>query len=82
LGLRASANAAGRAEARFNPIAQGEKFDPNGDYVRKYVSELRGVQGKAVHKLGTLPEDYPAPVVDHNRERRVSLDRYEAVRTS
>ncbi|WP_211763982.1 cryptochrome/photolyase family protein [Kutzneria sp. CA-103260] len=66
----------------FNPTTQGEKFDPNGDYVRKYVPELRGVPGKTVHKLGKLPADYPAPMVDHNHERRVSLDRYEAVRTS
>jgi len=65
----------------FNPITQGEKFDPNGDYVRKYVPELRGVQGKNVHKLDKLPEQYPAPVVDHAHERRESLDRYDAIRT-
>ncbi|MFC0547103.1 cryptochrome/photolyase family protein [Kutzneria chonburiensis] len=66
----------------FNPITQGEKFDPNGDYVRKYVPELRGVQGKTVHKLDKLPEEYPAPVVDHAHERQVSLDRYDAIRTT
>jgi len=66
----------------FNPITQGEKFDPNGDYVRKYVPELRGVPGKTVHKLDKLPAEYPAPVVDHAHERRVSLDRYEAIRTT
>ncbi|REH29457.1 deoxyribodipyrimidine photo-lyase [Kutzneria buriramensis] len=65
----------------FNPITQGEKFDPNGDYVRKYVPELRGVQGKAVHKLDKLPGEYPAPIVDHADERRVSLERYDAIRT-
>ncbi|MEV6604402.1 deoxyribodipyrimidine photo-lyase [Kutzneria sp. NPDC051319] len=66
----------------FNPITQGEKFDPNGDYVRKYVPELRGVPGKTVHKLDKLPEEYPAPIVDHAHERRVSLDRYDAIRTT
>jgi deoxyribodipyrimidine photo-lyase len=65
----------------FNPTTQGEKFDPSGDYVRRYVPELRGVPGKTVHKLDKLPEDYPAPVVDHSHERQVSLDRYDAVRT-
>ena len=34
----------------FNPVGQGEKFDPQGDYVRKYVPELRGIAGKAVHR--------------------------------
>ncbi|GAA3432470.1 cryptochrome/photolyase family protein [Kutzneria kofuensis] len=66
----------------FNPVTQGEKFDAGGDYVRKYVPELRGVQGKAVHKLDKLPKDYPAPIVDHAHERRVSLDRYDAIRTT
>ena len=66
----------------FNPITQGEKFDPNGDYVRKYVPELRGVRGKTVHKLDRLSADYPAPVVDHAHERQVSLDRYAAIRTT
>jgi deoxyribodipyrimidine photo-lyase len=65
----------------FNPITQGEKFDPAGDYVRRYVPELRGVPGKAVHRLAGLPDGYPAPVVDHAEERRVSLERYDAIRT-
>lgn len=66
----------------FNPITQGEKFDPGGDYVRKYVPELRDVPGKSVHKLGALPADYPAPVVDHGHERQESLERYNAIKTS
>ncbi|MFD9963132.1 cryptochrome/photolyase family protein [Amycolatopsis sp. NPDC058986] len=63
----------------FNPITQGEKFDPSGDYVRRYVPELRDVPGKAVHKLRDRPEDYPEPMVDHAVERQVALDRYGAV---
>ncbi|GAA3993054.1 deoxyribodipyrimidine photo-lyase [Allokutzneria multivorans] len=68
----------------FNPITQGEKFDPNGDYVRKYVPELRGVQGKAVHQpwklAGGRPKDYPAPIVDHAEERLEALRRYDIVK--
>jgi deoxyribodipyrimidine photo-lyase len=64
----------------FNPTTQGEKFDPRGDYVRKYVPELRAVEGKAAHKLGTLPDDYPAPMVDHVHERQVALERYGAIK--
>ncbi|MEQ0560660.1 deoxyribodipyrimidine photo-lyase [Amycolatopsis sp. NEAU-NG30] len=60
----------------FNPATQGEKFDPQGDYVRKYVPELRSVPGKAVHRLKERPADYPAPMVDHAHERRIALERY------
>jgi deoxyribodipyrimidine photo-lyase len=68
----------------FNPTSQGEKFDPDGTYVRRYVPELRGVRGKAVHQPWTLPggppSGYPAPIVDHAAERAEALRRYEAVR--
>jgi len=63
----------------FNPTTQGEKFDPDGAYVRKYVPELRPVAGKAVHKPKDRPEDYPEPMVDHAHERQVSLERYGAI---
>lgn len=67
----------------FNPVSQGEKFDPDGDYVRRWVPELRGVEGKKIHSPWTLdqpPADYPAPIVDHAEERKESLRRYEAMR--
>ncbi len=52
----------------FNPIAQAKRFDPEGDYVRRYVPELAGIGGAAVHepwKLARPPAGYPAPIVDH-----------------
>ncbi|MGY4645613.1 cryptochrome/photolyase family protein [Cellulomonas sp. URHB0016] len=62
----------------FNPVTQGERFDPDGDYVRRWVPELRGIAGGAVHqpwRLGLVaPDDYPAPIVDHATERKVALD--------
>lgn len=62
----------------FNPVTQGEKFDPDGAYVREWVPELRGIPGRAVHqpwKLGLeAPEDYPDRIVDHAAERKVALD--------
>lgn len=67
----------------FNPITQGKKFDPDGTYVRRWVPELRDVEGKAVHEPWTLdqpPADYPAPILDHAEERKESLRRYEAIR--
>ena len=68
----------------FNPVTQGKKFDPSGDYVRKYVPELRSVAGAAVHEPWDLPggppEGYPERIVDHAAERREALERYERVR--
>jgi deoxyribodipyrimidine photo-lyase len=65
----------------FNPTTQGEKFDPQGDYVRRWVPELRGVPGKAVHTLPDgVPAGYVEPVVDHKHERLVALDRYAALK--
>jgi deoxyribodipyrimidine photo-lyase len=69
----------------FNPVTQGQKFDPDGDYVRRWVPELRGIAGKTVHEPWTLPEPpagYPAPIVDHKRERQEALNRYQAARSS
>jgi deoxyribodipyrimidine photo-lyase len=63
----------------FNPVTQGERFDPQGDYVRRWVPELAGIEGKKVHQPWTLaepPSDYPAPIVDHKAERQEALDRF------
>ncbi len=61
----------------FNPITQGERFDPEGDYVRRYVPELRALPTKYIHAPWrasaavlraarvTLGETYPHPIVDH-----------------
>jgi deoxyribodipyrimidine photo-lyase len=67
----------------FNPVTQGRTFDPEGNYVRRWVPELRGVAGPAVHEpwlLAEPPHEYPKPVVDHATERKVALERYNAVR--
>jgi deoxyribodipyrimidine photo-lyase len=56
----------------FNPIRQAHRFDPNGDYVRRYLPELETVAGKAVHEPWRLDAkrrrqlDYPGPIVDHD----------------
>jgi deoxyribodipyrimidine photo-lyase len=57
----------------FNPLRQAERYDPDGDYVRRYVPELAGVAGAAVHRPWELTEavrarlDYPDPIVDLDR---------------
>ncbi|RZT13854.1 deoxyribodipyrimidine photo-lyase [Mycobacterium sp. BK558] len=59
----------------FNPTTQGTKFDPSGDYIRRWVPELADVPD--VHKLdGDRPEGYPEPIVDHGHERAEALRRY------
>jgi deoxyribodipyrimidine photo-lyase len=68
----------------FNPTSQGAKFDPDGSYVRRWVPELADVPARYVHEPWTspdgVPDGYPAPIVDHQQERREALARYEAVR--
>ena len=70
----------------FNPTTQGERFDPEGDYVRRWVPELADVAGKAVHQPWKLrdgiPDGYPEPIVDHKAERQEALDRYEKVKNA
>jgi deoxyribodipyrimidine photo-lyase len=66
----------------FNPVTQGLRFDPDGDYVRRYVPELRDLPGAAAHEPWAHPllaAGYPAPVVDHAAERAESLRRYAAL---
>lgn len=62
----------------FNPDTQGEKFDPSGDYIRRWVPELDGVADAHLRK-GERPSGYPAPIVDHAAERAEALHRYQSL---
>ncbi|MCP2262463.1 deoxyribodipyrimidine photo-lyase [Streptoalloteichus tenebrarius] len=68
----------------FNPTTQAHRYDPAGDYVRRWVPELRAVPGKQAHTPWLLPggppAGYPLPIVDHAEERRVALSRFSALR--
>lgn len=67
----------------FNPVLQGHKFDPAGDYVRRYVPELRALPGAAAHEPWQQPDaapDYPPRVVDHAEARREALAAYDSIR--
>ncbi|NDC48714.1 MAG: deoxyribodipyrimidine photo-lyase [Micrococcales bacterium] len=68
----------------FNPILQGLKFDPNGDYVRKYIPELRHLEGALAHEpwesFDGYQNGYPERIVDHNIERNESLARLEEIK--
>lgn len=68
----------------FNPLSQSEKSDPQGDYIRHFVPELRGVKGNAIHDpYGRLAKaefeklGYPKPIVQHAEARQRALRRYK-----
>jgi deoxyribodipyrimidine photo-lyase len=72
----------------FNPVRQGEEFDPQGAYVRRWVAELSPVPDEYIHTPWTMPADlqrrigcvigehYPYPIVEHATARRRALDAY------
>jgi deoxyribodipyrimidine photo-lyase len=74
----------------FNPVRQGERFDPDGAYVRRHVPELAPVPTRWIHQPWAMPEDvaagcgvrigvdYPAPIVDHAEARRAAIAWFEA----
>ncbi len=68
----------------FNPVTQGQRFDPDGDYVRRYVPELRHLPGRSVHTPWEAADGYahgyPEQLVDHGVERREALARYQQLR--
>lgn len=76
----------------FNPVLQGEKFDPHGDYLRRWLPELCALPERWLHKPWEAPEpvlraaglrlgrDYPEPMVDHRRARERALAAFEAVK--
>jgi deoxyribodipyrimidine photo-lyase len=68
----------------FNPILQGYKFDPEGNYVRKYIPELAHILGPEVHEPWLLVDGvqggYPEPMLDHSVERDESLARLEEIK--
>ena len=69
----------------FNPTLQGQKFDPLGGYVKRWVDELADIPAKNVHyphQTGVSLADYPMPIVDHKSQRLVAIERYKASHSS
>ena len=70
----------------FNPITQGEKFDPDGAYVRRWVPELAGRGGKAIHQPLGAEESrrlgYPTPIVEHKAARERALAAFGEIKGS
>jgi deoxyribodipyrimidine photo-lyase len=78
----------------FNPVAQSEKFDPHGRFIRRYLPQLAALPDKLIHapwlaspvELAAagveLGQDYPRPVVAHDEARAKTLERYAVVKTA
>jgi deoxyribodipyrimidine photo-lyase len=76
----------------FNPILQGEKFDPDGVYVRRWVPELKQLPDNLIHQPWTvtplelasagieLGKTYPRPIIDHKKGRERALAAYASIR--
>jgi deoxyribodipyrimidine photo-lyase len=72
----------------FNPMTQGERYDPDAEYVREFVPELDGVPADAIHswheldrgRREMLAPDYPGPIVDHSERREAAIAMFEAAR--
>lgn len=77
----------------FNPITQGEKFDKDGEYTKKYIPELKDMPIKYLFKPFEAPDDilkkanvtlgknYPKPIIDVKESRKIALDAYEKIKS-
>lgn len=70
----------------FNPWSQSKKFDPDGDYIKKYVPELKDVNPKDLHSpiklqkaIQALEIKYSSPIVDHALQRHKALEMYKSI---
>mgnify|MGYP006276101367 CR=1 FL=1 len=75
----------------FNPILQGERFDPKGAYIRRYIPELAALPDDLIHKPWTAPQgllaqfkiklgqDYPLPLIDHGEGRDRALAAFKSL---
>jgi deoxyribodipyrimidine photo-lyase len=72
----------------FNPTTQGERYDPDAEYIRRFVDELATVPADAIHdwpnldagQRTALAPDYPAPIVEHADRREAAIATFEAAR--
>lgn len=76
----------------FNPVSQGEKFDPDGEYVRKWVPEIAKLPRSAIHRPWeasskvlefagvVLGKDYPFPIIAHDMARKRALAAFDSIR--
>ena len=68
----------------FNPVTQSERFDPQGEFIRRWVPELAKLDNKRIHepgrKGGVIPKGYPRPIVDLKESRKEAIARFQALK--
>ncbi|MDK8464616.1 deoxyribodipyrimidine photo-lyase [Marinobacter sp. SS13-12] len=67
----------------FNPATQSERFDPDGEFIRKYVPELAKLDSKRIHQpwiSGVIPGGYPRPIVDLKESRKEAIAKFQALK--
>ncbi|MEF8771034.1 cryptochrome/photolyase family protein [Halodesulfurarchaeum sp.] len=72
----------------FNPMTQGERYDPEAEYITSYISELAGVDPETIHSWHELDRDqrqsvapdYPGPIVDHQTRRKSAIEMFKRAR--
>ncbi len=70
----------------FNPVSQSRRFDPNGEFIRQHLPELRGLDSRSIHDPSCLPAqqraaiDYPHPICNHAESRAQIIRRFKALR--
>ncbi|ACV48649.1 MULTISPECIES: cryptochrome/photolyase family protein [Halomicrobium] len=72
----------------FNPMTQGERYDPDAEYIKTYVPELRDAEPSVIHEWPDLSltqrrnaaPEYPDPIVDHSERRDQALEMFETAR--
>ena len=78
----------------FNPTLQSQKFDPNGDYIRRHLPELKKLPARYIHEPHKAPpsllaeaglvlgQNYPSPIVNHKQARQLALEQYGKIKTA
>lgn len=68
----------------FNPMTQGERYDPDAEYIKRHIPELREVDAETIHSWNELDEypdtEYPTPIVDHAERREEAIAMFEQAR--
>lgn len=76
----------------FNPIEQSKRFDPKGEFIKKFIPELGNVNDKYIHEPQNMPlleqelsgciigKDYPTPIINHSEERKKALELYSFIK--
>lgn len=64
----------------FNPWSQSERFDPKGEYIKKFVPELQGLPAQDLHRPILNHKSYPKPIVDHSTQSKAAIAMYKGLK--